>query len=86
MVIDIGHQELTEMFDDRPPNAIISDPLDDRFSLDITELFQRDLLLRRMSKILHNKKKRTHIFDTFHIIDVPPLVILPPRTRACARE
>lgn len=57
MVIDIGHQELTEMFDDRPPNAIISDPLDDRFSLDITELFQRDLLLRRISNILHNRKK-----------------------------
>ena len=74
------------MFDDRPPNAIISDPLDDRFSLDITELFQRNLLLRRISNILHNNNKKTHIFNTFHIIDVSPLIILPPRTRACARE
>jgi hypothetical protein len=30
--------------------------------------------------------KKTHVFDTLHIINVSPLVILPPRTRACTRE
>ena len=73
------------MFNDRPPNAIISNPLDDRFRLDIAELFQRDLLHRPSANIAYTKK-RTYIFNTFHIVDVSALVILPPRTRACARE
>ncbi len=75
------------MLDNGPPNAIISDPLHDRFRLDIAELFQRDFLLRGMSDIAYSlKKRRAHIFDAFHIIDVSPLIILPPRTRACTRE
>ena len=74
------------MLDDGPPNAIISNPLDDRFRFDITELFQRNLLLRRISNITYNKKEKTDVFNTLHIVDVSPLVILPPCTRACTRE
>ena len=32
------------------------------------------------------KKDKTHVFNTLHIIDISPLVILPPCTRACTRE
>lgn len=35
MFINIGHEELAEVPYDRPANAIISDPLYDRFGLDV---------------------------------------------------
>ena len=32
------------------------------------------------------KKKKTHIFDTFHVVDIPPLVVLPTGARARSGE
>ena len=47
MVVDVGHQKLVEVLDDRPSNMIISDPLDDGFRLDVAQLpvLQGHLLL-----------------------------------------
>ena len=44
MFIDISHQELTKMSNDRPANTVIRNPFDDRLGLDVTKLFKRDLL------------------------------------------
>ena len=35
MIIDIGHQKVTEMPDDGPPNTVMSYPFNDRFRLDV---------------------------------------------------
>jgi hypothetical protein len=44
VLIDIGHEKLTEMSDDRPTNVVICDPLNDGLGLDIAQLFQWNLL------------------------------------------
>ena len=44
MIVDVGHKELAEMFDDGPPDSVSCNPLHDRLGLDIAQLFNRDLL------------------------------------------
>jgi hypothetical protein len=80
MVIDVGHQELAKVFDDRPSNAIVSDPLDDGFRFDVAQLLQGHFLLQSVRKqepsARETEKKKTHIFDPFHIVHIPTLVVL----------
>lgn len=42
--IVVSHEELAEMLHDRPPYAVIGDPLDDGLGFDVTQLFQGDFL------------------------------------------
>ena len=44
MLIDIGHKELAKMPNYRASNALLGDPLDDGFRLDIAQLFEREFL------------------------------------------
>lgn len=45
MFIRVRSQEVPEMTNDGPPDALISDPLYDGFGLDVAQLVQRKLLL-----------------------------------------
>ena len=44
MFINVSHQKLTEMSDDGPADTVVRDPFDDRFGLDVAQLFEGDLL------------------------------------------
>ena len=46
VIVDVSHQELAEVFDDGPSDAIVGDPLDDRFRLDVAELLQGHFLFQ----------------------------------------
>lgn len=44
IIVDIGHQELSEMSDNRPPDALVGNPFSNGLRFDVAELFERDLL------------------------------------------
>ena len=44
MLIRIGSQKMTEVTNNRSTDAFVGNPLDDRFGLDISQLFQRQFL------------------------------------------
>src|SRR6266849_8260836 len=35
---------------------------------------------------MQRAKGKTHVSDTFHIVNIPPLIVLPTRTRTRSRE
>ena len=43
-LIDVGHEEVAELADDRPPDRVRLDPVLDRVGLDVAELLERQLL------------------------------------------
>jgi hypothetical protein len=70
MFIDIGHQELTKMSNDRPADTVIRYPFDDRLGLDVTKLFKGDLLQTIHEHATENEAKtiRPYIFNAIEII------------------
>lgn len=80
MFIHVCHQELSEMSNDRPANALVCDPFHDRLGLDIAELLQWNLLQRQGELGTWTRKSMTHVFHALHIIEVFSLIILPSCT------
>ena len=45
VLIHVGHEELAEMADDRPTDALVCNPFDNRLGLDVAQLLERYFLL-----------------------------------------
>ena len=47
IIVNVSHQELPEVANDSPPDALIRNPLHDRLCLDVTKLLKWYLLWER---------------------------------------
>ena len=72
------------MFDDGPPNTIISNPLDDRFRLDIAQLFQGHFLFQALDTVRWQKGKKKSIHLRYLPYRRHPSAHRTVDARACA--
>ena len=62
VVVDIGHQELVDVFYNRSLNMVIGYPFDGGLHLDVAQLLQGHLLLQNIKRLSEmDKGKKTHL-------------------------
>lgn len=80
VLVHVRDQEIAEMSDDRPANALCDDPLHDGLGFDIAELFHWQFLQQVSDEGSYGVAGYPHIVDPIHIIHVSPFIILPSRS------
>lgn len=80
-----GHQEVTEEPSDRLADRLRGDPFRDGVGFDVAQIFEWQFLKRKkhlwsMEDLVRQPRPVHIVFDACRIIDIPPLIVVPPRT------
>lgn len=85
MVINMGHEEIPEMLDDGSADVVSCNPFDNGLRFDVAQLLEGKFLkpvYKRVpisARMQEQRRVDTHVLYAFHVIQVPSLLVRPPR-------